>query len=201
MSKQKQLQLPSHKLIMDVTMRWNSTLDMLTRYLEQQAAIASALTSSEIRQNARNIDTLDSCDIRDAEDLVKLLNPLKTATTVLCEEKSPTVSLIVPLKSVIEQRMTPNDGNSTTMANTKMAILRNIADRYSGDAYNYLLECTALDPRFRTLPQLDHDQCEAIFLRVLNKAKQLQQNQVYIYHFKLFSILCVTLNLLNLCSH
>lgn len=152
---------------MDVTTRWNSTLDMLARYLEQQAAIAAALTSSEIRQNARNIDTLD-CDIRDAEDLVKLLHPLKAATTVLCEEKSPTVSLIVPLKSMIEQSMTPNNNN------------RNIADRYSGDAYNYLLECTALDPRFWTLSQLDHDQCEAVFLRVQNKAKQLQQNQVYI---------------------
>ncbi|KAM8732386.1 E3 SUMO-protein ligase ZBED1-like [Acanthopagrus schlegelii] len=177
MSKQKQLQLPSHKLIMDVTTRWNSTLDMLARYLEQQAAIAAALTSPEIRQNARSIDTLDSCDVRDAEDLVKLLHPLKTATTVLCEERSPTVSLIVPLKSMIEQNMTPNDGDSTTVANTKTAILTNIANRYSGDAFNYLLECTILDPRFRTLPQLDHDQCEAVFLRVQNKAEQLLQKQ------------------------
>ncbi len=39
MSKQKLLQLPPHKLIMDVTKRWNSSLDMLVRYLEQQAAI------------------------------------------------------------------------------------------------------------------------------------------------------------------
>ncbi|MBN3302803.1 ZBED4 protein, partial [Amia calva] len=122
MSKQKLLQLPSHKLIMDVTTRWNSTLDMLDRYLEQQAAIAAALTSPEIRQNARN--TLDSCDITDAEDLVKLLNPLKTATTVLCDEKSPTLSLIVPLKSMIEQSMTPNDGDSTTRREQSSVIFR-----------------------------------------------------------------------------
>ncbi|MBN3306654.1 ZBED4 protein, partial [Amia calva] len=159
MSKQKLLQLPSHKLIMDVTARWNSTLDMLDHYLEQQAAIAAALTSPEIRQNARN--TLDSCDIIDAEDLVKLLNPLKTATTVLCDEKSPTLSLIVPLKSMIEQSMTPNDGDSTTVADTKRATLSNISGRYNGDAYNYLLESTALDPRFRTLP-LDHNQRNAV---------------------------------------
>lgn len=179
-SKQKQLNLPSHKLIMDVTTRWNSTLDMLARYLEQQAAITAALTSPELRQNARSIDTLDSCDVRDAEDLVKLLHPLKKATTVLCEEKSPTVSLIVPLKSMIEQSMTPNDGDSTTMANTKTAILTNIANRYSGDAFNYLVECTVLDPRFRSLPQLDQDQCKAVFLRVQNKAEQLLQKQVHI---------------------
>lgn len=180
MSKQKLLQLPPHKLIMDVTTRWNSTLDMLVRYLEQQAAISAALTSPEMRQNARNIDTLDSSDILNAEDLVKLLNPLKTATTVLCEEKSPTVSLIVPLKSMIEQSMAPNDGDSTTVADTKRAILSNISGRYSGDAYTFLLESTALDPRFQTLPQLDHNQRESVFLRVQKKAEQLQQNQVYI---------------------
>ncbi|KAL7829121.1 hypothetical protein SRHO_G00327550 [Serrasalmus rhombeus] len=100
----------------------------------------------------------------------------RTATTVLCEEKSPTVSLIVPLKSMIEQSMTPNDGDSTTVANTKTAILTNIANRYSGDAFNYLVECTVLDPRFRTQCK-DQDQCKAVFLRVQNKAEQLLQKQ------------------------
>lgn len=38
-SKQKLLQLPPHMLILDVVARWNSTLDMLDRYLEQQAVI------------------------------------------------------------------------------------------------------------------------------------------------------------------
>lgn len=102
-SKQKQLQLPSHKLITDVPTRWNSSLDMLERYLEQQAAIGATLTSPEIKRNARDIDTLDRRDISLAEDLVKLLKPLKTATVVMCDEKAPTVSLIVPLKSMIEQ--------------------------------------------------------------------------------------------------
>ncbi len=178
MSKQKLLQLPPHKVIMDVTTRWNSSLDMLVRYLEQQAAISAALTSPEMSQIPLNIDTLDSSDILNAEDLVKLLNPLKTATTVLCEEKSPTVSLIVPLKSMIEQSMAPNDGDTPTVADTKRAILSNISGRYSGDAYNLLLESTALDPRFQTLPQLDHDQRESVFLRVQKKEEQLQQNHV-----------------------
>ncbi|XP_065103982.2 E3 SUMO-protein ligase ZBED1-like [Paramisgurnus dabryanus] len=176
-SKQKLLELPQHKLIMDVTTRWNSTLDMLVRYLEQQAAIAAALTGPEVRQHARNIDTLDTCDIVNAEDLVKLLNPLKTATTVLCEEKTPTVSLIVPLKNMIEQSMAPNDSDSPTVTDVKRAILTNISGRYSGDVYNYLLESTALDPRFQTLPQLDHDQREAVFQSIKKRIEQLLQNQ------------------------
>ncbi|KAE8279169.1 Zinc finger BED domain-containing protein 4 [Larimichthys crocea] len=177
-SKQKQLQLPPHKLIMDVITRWNSSLDMLERYLEQQEAIAASLASPQIKHNARDIDTLDSSHIRVAEDLVKLLKPLKTATTVLCDEKTPTVSLIVPLKSMIQQSMAPNEDDSTAIANTKSAILNNISGRYSEDVYHCLLECTALDPRFRALPQLDHGQREAVFLRVQDKAKQLEQNQI-----------------------
>lgn len=110
-------------LIKDVVTRWNSTLDMLNHYLEQQAAIAAAPSSPEKRKNAGAIDTLDSSDIRDAEDLVKLPNPLKTATAVLSAEKSPTISLIVPLKSMIEQIMAPKDGDSTTVVDTKSAIL------------------------------------------------------------------------------
>ncbi|XP_073727596.1 E3 SUMO-protein ligase ZBED1-like [Misgurnus anguillicaudatus] len=150
---------------------------MLVRYLEQQAAIAAALTGPEVRQHARNIDTLDTCDIVNAEDLVKLLNPLKTATTVLCEEKTPTVSLIVPLKNMIEQSMAPNDSDSPTVTDVKRAILTNISGRYSGDVYNYLLESTALDPRFQTLPQLDHDQREAVFQSIKKRIEQLLQNQ------------------------
>ncbi|KAI4894678.1 hypothetical protein NFI96_001068 [Prochilodus magdalenae] len=88
-SKQKQLDIPSHKLIIDVPTRWNSSLDMVERYLEQQAVVAAALLSTDIRRNAREIDNLDGSDIRDTEDFVKLLKPLKTATTVLCDEKKP----------------------------------------------------------------------------------------------------------------
>lgn len=79
--------------------------------------------------------------------------------------------------------MAPNEDDSTAIANTKSAILNNISGRYSEDVYHCLLECTALDPRFRALPQLDHGQREAVFLRVQDKAKQLEQNQVRPYDF------------------
>lgn len=89
------------------------------------------------------------------------------------------MSLIVPLKIMIEQSMTPKNGDSTAVAETKSAILRNVSGRYSGDAYNYLLESAALDLKFRTLPHLNHNQREDTFLRVQEKVKQWQQNQVY----------------------
>ncbi len=75
--KQKMLEIASHKLIMDVVTRWNSSMDMLECYLEQQAAITAALLSTGVRKNARQLDTMDSNDITDAEEIVNLLKPLK----------------------------------------------------------------------------------------------------------------------------
>ncbi|KAK0144340.1 Zinc finger BED domain-containing protein 1 [Merluccius polli] len=178
-NKQTQLELPRHKLITNVQTRWNSTYEMLARYLEQQAAVSAALSSPEIRRNAREIDTLDNTDISDVEDIVKLLKPLKTATTVVCDEKEPTVSLIMPLKYMIEQSMSPDENDTQTIANMKSAILLDISDRYSGDCNDMLQECTALDPRFRSLSHLNNEQRESVYARIREKAAglHLQRNQ------------------------
>lgn len=179
-NKQTQLELPRHKLITDVQTRWNSTYEMLARYLEQQAAVSAALSSPEIRRNAREIDTLDNTDISDVEDIVKLLKPLKTATKVVCDEKEPTVSLIMPLKYMIEQSMSPDENDTQTIASMKSAILLDISDRYSGDCNDMLQECTALDPRFRSLSHLNNEQRESVYARIREKAAglHLQRNQV-----------------------
>lgn len=95
--KQKLLQLPEHKLVIDVATRWNSALDMITRHLEQQPAIYAALTSKELRKREKDISPLSERDLASAGELVTVLTPLKIATTALCEESMPTLSMILPL--------------------------------------------------------------------------------------------------------
>lgn len=47
---------------------------------------------SEVRRNARDIDALDVGDISDAEDIFKMLKPPKTTTTVVYDDKKPTIN-------------------------------------------------------------------------------------------------------------
>ncbi|XP_048859191.1 E3 SUMO-protein ligase ZBED1-like [Brienomyrus brachyistius] len=174
-TKQKLLNLPAHKLIIDVVTRWNSSLDMVERYLEQQQAVAAALLSDELRQKSREIDTLDTSDIANAEDLVKLLSPIKKATTVLCDESQPTISLISPLKQMIQESMATDKHDSNVIAQMKAAILKDLSDRYQGEDEKFLQESSALDPRFRTLQHLGSKEREDVFERIKLKASQMQQ--------------------------
>ena len=48
--KHKLLQLPEHKLIIDVQTGWNSALDMHSRFLEQQPVVYTALTSKALAE-------------------------------------------------------------------------------------------------------------------------------------------------------
>jgi hypothetical protein len=128
-SKQTMLQIPTHKLIIDVQTRWNSTYDMVSRYLEQQPAIFATLMMKEIKKNS-DLLTLSDEEIKSAEAVVCLLEPIKTVTTLMCDEGNPTVSLIHPLKERLIQHLALRDTDTTLVKETKKAISKDLVKRY-----------------------------------------------------------------------
>lgn len=127
--KQKLLQLKAHKLTIDVVTRWNSALEILERFLDQQPAISAALLSPEVRRNEKDLCSLKEEDITDAEDVVRALKPMKTATQTMSEEKSPTLSVIASLHALLLKEMTSLPEDSKVVKDIKDEIKKNLSTR------------------------------------------------------------------------
>ena len=127
--KQKLLQLKAHKLTIDVVTWWNSALEMLECFLEQQPAISAALLSPEVHSNEKDLCSLKEEDITDAEDVVRALKPMKTATQAMSEEKSPTLSVIAPLHALLLKEMTSLPEDSKVVKDIKHEVKKNLSTR------------------------------------------------------------------------
>ncbi|XP_034047686.1 zinc finger BED domain-containing protein 1-like [Thalassophryne amazonica] len=170
--KQQLLQLPQHKLIVDVTTRWNSSLDMLGRFLEQQPAISAALLSLDVHRRESNICTLTETDITTAEDVVECLGPMKMATLTIFEEVSPTMSMVAPLQFQLLSQMTCTTEDSSVIKELKTAVHNNLSSRHEA-LTETLCVASSLDPRFKTLPFLSGEARDAVFLKLTSEAAHL----------------------------
>lgn len=122
--KQSALQLPEHKLIQDVRTRWNSSFDMMSRYLEQQPAIFATFHHKDVKKNIKDIVTLSETEKSEAEELVNILGPLKKMATILCSEHSPTVSLVHPMSEMLLREMARKSSTSQMVMQASIFCIR-----------------------------------------------------------------------------
>lgn len=131
-TKTKLLGLKEVKLVCDVQTRWNSAADMLERYLQLQPAIYATLLSRDVNTGKdTEINVLNETDTRLAEDIMQCLAPLKTITEAICTEKTPTVSIILPLMQKVETIMADNETDSQTIKSVKTAVTGDLENRYT----------------------------------------------------------------------
>jgi len=81
--REKQKLLRPLQLIQDVQTRWNYVVDMIVRFLEQQAVVQAAVTSNELRRKDKNASFLSQVDIDNLKDVLDVLNPAKRTSTAL----------------------------------------------------------------------------------------------------------------------
>ena len=153
-SKAEAFPLPKHNLVVDVATRWNSALDMISRYLEQQPAIYAVLTSEELCKKKKDVPTLSERDLASAaKELVAVLKPLKIGTTALCEESVPALSMILPLKHrMVGYIMREKDDDLALIKQVKKEVVDDSSPRYHTYTKKDLTVVTLLDPCFKSTP-------------------------------------------------
>ena len=125
---QKRLQLPEHRLIQDVVTRWNSTLDMIERLLEQRLAISAALHSAN---NTAASMELSSTDWEHLNGLVPILKPFKLATEAMSGESYVSSSLTLPcVFQLVNETKEMEEKSKGMLKNTCRAILNDLQSRY-----------------------------------------------------------------------
>ena len=92
-------------------------------------------------------------EVQICEDFVSVMEVMLTATLVLCEEKTPTSGLILPLLRKLLHHYERKEGDSDFILTLKNAVGQNLATRYTDNNVRmFLEESSALDPRTKGKP-------------------------------------------------
>nr|XP_055062477.1 E3 SUMO-protein ligase ZBED1-like [Misgurnus anguillicaudatus] len=144
--KQKDLSSPDHKLIHDEPTRWNSSYDMVQRFLEQQQVVCAVLAEDRKKWYLMPKDT----DITVLETVKAVLEPLSPFTDALSGEKHTTLSSVLPLLWKIYDCLSYEQSDSALTQEMKEKINEYLRHRYDNLQLQLLLNtATYLDPRFK----------------------------------------------------
>ena len=164
--KQMRLSIPNHNLILDSPTRWNSTYDMVDRFIEQYPAIVSSTLDQRIRNNEKfkKLQRVEDCSVRQLEKIRDALNLLYKLTVAMSSEKRPTASMTLPMIGKLKAFYATHDEDDLVLA-LKTAIWNDLKNRYTGNnERNFLEEATALDPRFTNFTK-----SELVWARIQSK--------------------------------
>lgn len=160
--------------LQDITTRWNSSYFMLKRILAQQQPLCAALIE------LRKADLMPSdSEFQAMESFVQVMEPIAKITAVAGAEKWITLSAVRPLlHKLLRIHLSEDQSDSRLVKMLKKSVLDKLQDYYTDPATSMLLDKACfLDPRFRTLPFLGHDEKEAIMKVVQGDAVKLANSQ------------------------
>lgn len=106
--KQNGLKPPEHRLINDEPTGWDSTFEMVERFIEQQQAVSAVLAEDRKKWYLMPKDS----DITILETVKEVLSPISSFTDALSGERHTTLSSVLPLTWKIYSTLTIEDTSS-----------------------------------------------------------------------------------------
>ncbi|KAL1264164.1 hypothetical protein QQF64_004519 [Cirrhinus molitorella] len=137
------------KLIQEVDTRWNSTHDMLQRFIDLREPVGAALASL-----SSDIMPLSSANFDTISESLEVLAPFAYATEELSAEKRVSTSEIIPIIRMIQHKVAEKTAlaRNAFASSLGTALQKYINKRCSNaEAIRVLALATLLDPRFKTL--------------------------------------------------
>ncbi|KAL6723372.1 dimerization domain protein, hAT family [Ancylostoma duodenale] len=134
-------ELPDNTLIKGIEVRWSSTYDMVSRFLENQKAVELFLID---HPHYPELDEFDWSLMRRIADLLK---PLAVATKIVQHRFYAPISIVIPLYKVILKRL---QEDSSRLGHIKEVIANGLINRMAEceEREEYYI-ATYVDPRFK----------------------------------------------------
>jgi len=156
------------KLIQSVETRWNSTYDMLERFIE----VADKVSGILLNQPTAPI-MLNASELQAAREFVQLLKPFEKATKIMCGEDYLTGSKVIPIINTLKNKLSMLVPNTEIGIHFKIELERHFSKRFiSIEKVQPLAISTILDPRFKNIHFSDKIACA----HSINKITQMINN-------------------------
>nr|XP_023660962.1 zinc finger BED domain-containing protein 4-like [Paramormyrops kingsleyae] len=140
---QKDLGLPQHSIIQAEPTRWNSTLHMLQRMLEQKPALN--IYAGEHGKFAT--PTADQWDI--ISNLIETLEPIEEVTLEISKSEA-SISSVIPSIAVLKMMLQQEGPNTRGIKTLRETMLQSLETRFAKmEETKCLVLATLLDPRYK----------------------------------------------------
>ncbi|XP_051815909.1 E3 SUMO-protein ligase ZBED1-like [Acanthochromis polyacanthus] len=133
-------------LIQDVPTRWNSTLAMIQRVLQNREPIGATL-----REQHSKLSMLTDQECAKLQRLSELLEPCRYVTEILGGEHYISCSVVLPAFCHLFRVMEPSEDDPVHIVKWKKLFSEDLAKRKENSNLAWLKLATALDPRFKDL--------------------------------------------------
>ena len=150
--RQAQMGIEEKKLIQSCVTRWSSCYEMLTRLLEMRWPVSAVLGNETVTKRSDWYLDLKSEQWALAEEVCKVLEPSKVATTYLQYEHNASISCVLPIIHGLDRGLQPSLEDSPVLKTFKSVISQQIKARWSLeelDVGSIDVYAVILDPRFK----------------------------------------------------